>query len=157
MNSRFRDGFTLVEVLIVVLILGLLAAVVIISVNNASTEARQNSFVSCLRTFVSAAEYYRFKTGEYLGNAEPGQIPAGWDEYIEVKKWIRKTPIGGHWQTADQAASGFTSCIGVSFDGSDMTRDASFMEEIDAKIDDGNLSTGIFRQNGNAFYYILAL
>lgn len=140
-----------------VLILGLPAAVVIISVNNAGTEARQNSFVSCLKTFVSTAEHYRFKRGAYPESAAPGRIPAGWDEYIEAKKWTQEPPIDGYWQTADQAASGFTSCIGVSSDGSAMGRDAGFMEEIDAKIDDGNSATGIFRQNGNAFFYILAL
>lgn len=158
MSSRSRKGFTLVEILIVVVILGLLAAVVIVSINNVSAEARQNTFVTNIRSFVSAAEYYRCKTGDYLVGAAPGVVPAGWDEYIETRKWVKVTPIGGHWEVSDQAVTGFTSCVGVNFDGTGETQDDVFMQEVDARFDDGDLNTGSFRKIDNQRYsYIIAM
>ncbi len=160
MKAEAKKGFTLVEVLIVVLILGLLAAVVIISINNASTDARQNTFVTNIKSFVNAAEYYRYKTGEFIESADPGQVPVGWEEFIEARKWTKHTPIGGQWHVADlDVPAGFTSCIGigVTFDGSGETRDEEFMGQIDAKFDDGDLADGIFQQTGSGYYYIIAL
>ena len=45
-----RAGFTLVEILIVVIILGILAAIVIPQFTNASQDARESSLLSQLQT-----------------------------------------------------------------------------------------------------------
>ena len=49
-SVRGSSGFTLVEILIVVIILGILAAIVIPQFTNASNDARQNSVASTLQT-----------------------------------------------------------------------------------------------------------
>ena len=59
---RFKSsarGFTLVEILIVVIILGILAAIVIPQFTNASTDARKSSTVSQLQTLRSAIELFK--------------------------------------------------------------------------------------------------
>ncbi|HUV40900.1 MAG TPA: prepilin-type N-terminal cleavage/methylation domain-containing protein [Sedimentisphaerales bacterium] len=58
---RGRKGFTLVEILIVVVILGILAAIVIPQFSNASTEARQASLVSDLQSARAAIELYKIQ------------------------------------------------------------------------------------------------
>ena len=59
MSSTRRSGFTLVEILIVVIILGILAAIVIPQFTDASTSARTNSMTSSLQTVRSQLELYK--------------------------------------------------------------------------------------------------
>lgn len=55
---RARRGFTLVEILIVVIILGILAAIVIPQFTNASQDARKSSLTSQLQTLRSQVSLY---------------------------------------------------------------------------------------------------
>jgi general secretion pathway protein G len=59
--KRNTRGFTLVEILIVVIILGILAAIVIPQFTNASNDARNNSVASTLQTLRSQIELYKIQ------------------------------------------------------------------------------------------------
>ena len=54
-------GFTLVEILIVVVILGILAAIVIPQFTDASTEAKESSLMSDLQTIRSQIQLYKIQ------------------------------------------------------------------------------------------------
>jgi general secretion pathway protein G len=54
-----KRGFTLVEILIVVVILGILAAIVVPQFTQASTEAKRNSLSSNLQSLRSQIELYK--------------------------------------------------------------------------------------------------
>jgi general secretion pathway protein G len=56
---KAKRGFTLVEILIVVVILGILAAIVIPQFTEASTEAKLSSLCSDLQTMRSQIELYK--------------------------------------------------------------------------------------------------
>ncbi len=56
-----RNGFTLVEILIVVVILGILAAIVIPQFSQASSEARESSVKSNLQMVRSQIELYKIQ------------------------------------------------------------------------------------------------
>ena len=60
MRSSSR-GFTLVEILIVVIILGILAAIVIPQFTNASNDARNSSVASTLQTVRSQIELFKIQ------------------------------------------------------------------------------------------------
>lgn len=56
-----KKGFTLVEILIVVVILGILAAIVIPQFTDASTEAKVSSLVSNLHAVRSQIQLYKIR------------------------------------------------------------------------------------------------
>jgi len=61
-----KSGFTLVEILIVVIILGILAAIVIPQFTNASTNARAASVTSQLQTLRSQVQLYKLQHNDVL-------------------------------------------------------------------------------------------
>jgi general secretion pathway protein G len=63
-RSSARKGFTLVEILIVVIILGILAAIVIPQFTNASTSARQSNLASQDQTIKSQISLYMLQHGD---------------------------------------------------------------------------------------------
>ena len=65
-SRKSNKGFTLVEILIVVIILGILAAIVIPQFTNASQDARKSSLVSQLQTLRSQIELFKLQHGDAL-------------------------------------------------------------------------------------------
>ena len=63
---RGKRGFTLVEILIVVVILGILAAIVIPQFTEASTEAKASRLVQDLQTLRSQLELYKIQHNDAL-------------------------------------------------------------------------------------------
>jgi general secretion pathway protein G len=62
---KAKRGFTLVEILIVVVILGILAAIVVPQFTEASTEAKENSLRSDLQTLRSQIELFKAQHNDY--------------------------------------------------------------------------------------------
>ena len=73
-----HKGFTLVEILIVVIILGILAAIVIPQFADASGNARNSSAKSLLQTVRSQVELYRMQHGDQYPTAD-GAVDSAWD------------------------------------------------------------------------------
>lgn len=67
---KAKKGFTLVEILIVVVILGILAAIVIPQFTDASTEAKEANLKSTLQSVRSQIELFKIHHNDRL----PGQI-----------------------------------------------------------------------------------
>jgi general secretion pathway protein G len=65
-NHSRKSGFTLVEILIVVIILGILAAIIIPQFTNASTTARANSTVAQLQTLRSQIQLFKLQHNDAL-------------------------------------------------------------------------------------------
>jgi general secretion pathway protein G len=67
-KMKAKSGFTLVEILIVVVILGILAAIVIPQFTEASTEAKLSSLCTDLQTIRSQIELYKIQHNDVLPN-----------------------------------------------------------------------------------------
>jgi general secretion pathway protein G len=79
-RTRKQSGFTLVEILIVVIILGILAAIVIPQFTNASQDARKNSLTSQLQTIRSQLELYKLQHKDQMPPSLGSNNATDWDE-----------------------------------------------------------------------------
>lgn len=94
MRNRKNQGFTLVEILIVVIILGILAAIVIPQFTNASQDARRSSLTSQLQTLRSQIELYKLQHQDDLPNIVGGTDGATPD-YSNWDVLTQKTDVDG--------------------------------------------------------------
>ncbi len=68
LHRKNRNGFTLVELVVVVLVLGIIAATAAPKMFNTAGDARQNSTTSSLAVVRDAIELYRAQNGAYPGD-----------------------------------------------------------------------------------------
>ena len=128
--------------MIVVVIIGLLAALAIPAFQRIQRAAQNNAVVNDFRVFSQAFETYCTQNGTWPANASPGAVPAGMGTGdFKVSAWQAVTPIGGRWNW-DKNIAGFAAGISIS---SYTCTDAQ-LQELDAKLDDGDLTTGNFQK-----------
>lgn len=124
-----RKGFTLVEILIVVVILGILAAVVIPQFTNASESARASSLTSQLQTLRSQLELTQIQHQGYYpdlstnwnyltGTTDPFSTSAGVytaadDDADDVGPYLQKAPINPFAEPGTQTAVGALAANGT--------------------------------------------
>jgi general secretion pathway protein G len=94
-----RSGFTLVEILIVVIILGILAAIVIPQFTEASNDARLSQLKSDLQTTRSQLELYKVQhLDTYPASAD------GDDGTVMIAQLTQKTNVEGEYGAAADPA-----------------------------------------------------
>jgi general secretion pathway protein G len=81
-----RSGFTLVEILIVVVILGILAAIVVPHFANASVDARRSSLTSTLQSLRAQIQFYMLQHGD----KPPPLTGADWTVMTEITTYNGK-------------------------------------------------------------------
>ena len=150
-QRRSARGFTLVEIMVVVVVIGLLAAMAIPAFQRVQTTARISRVANDFRTFAQAFETHALQTGGWPPNAGSGAIPTGMSGSFKEDVWRATTAIGGRWNW-EFNRSGIMA--GISIAGFTCTE--AQLIAIDAKLDDGNLETGTVRlTTSDRFTYIL--
>jgi prepilin-type N-terminal cleavage/methylation domain-containing protein len=144
-------GFTLVEIMITVVIIGLLAAMAIPTVKRVQRRSRDARFISDIRTFAEAFEVYAMKTGAWPPDANRSVVPNGMSGEFRNADWTGRNSLGGVWDW-DYKTNGITAAISTV----EVTVDDQEMTQIDAMFDDGNLAKGNFVKSATGRYsYIL--
>jgi prepilin-type N-terminal cleavage/methylation domain-containing protein len=149
-------GFTLVEIMVAVVIIGVLAALAIPAFQRTQRASRNARAINDLRVFVQAFEIYNTQHGGWPDTAAPGVMPTlpnSIADILRAASWQGTTVLGGQWQWDN--ALGSAGDAGVCVVG--VTALDPQLTELDAKLDDGNLTTGRFQKtSATRVIYILA-
>ncbi len=148
-------AFTLVEIMIVVVIIGLLAAMAIPAFSRVREKSRNTTLANDLRAFAQAFETYALENGTYPVDADIGIIPpemAGGKSSLDTNSFAATTPIGGKYDW-DYNVFGVVAAGSVA----DATISDEQLTRFDATFDDGNLATGSYRGNTGRYSFILQL
>jgi len=129
---KAKSGFTLVEILIVVVILGILAAIVIPQFTEASTEAKTSSLCTDLQTVRSQIELYKVQHNDLLPGATAGvtfenalttkteisgAASDGDDKNGEYGPYLQKIPTN-QFNGSNVVATGIAATVPIVSDGS---------------------------------------
>ena len=102
MRQRVSKAFTLVEILIVVVILGILAAIVVPQFTNASTEAQAGNVATQLQTIRGQIELFRVRNN----GAYPDLIGNQWVDMTPPNaEYMRAAPMNPRTRSTTVAAA----------------------------------------------------
>ncbi|HEX9047039.1 MAG TPA: type II secretion system protein [Verrucomicrobiae bacterium] len=106
--KRMRTGFTLVEIMIVVAIIGLLAAIAIPNFVSARARAQANGCINNLRQIDAAAN--QFSLEQHKKTGDPVNFPGDLTPYIKLNaaNSIPPCPAGGTY--SDNAVGATPTC-----------------------------------------------
>lgn len=152
MPQNLKSGFTLVEIMIVVVIIGLLSVIAIPAFQRVQMRSQNARLASDLRTYSGLIETYMLENSDYPEDSNSGAIPTGFTKYIKAGQWNQGPSIGGVWDV-EKDSYGVLSAIGVY----DYTVSNEQILQFDKDYDDGNLTTGSYRKlAADRYYYIVA-
>lgn len=121
-----NSGFTLIEVLVVVVILGILAAVIVPRIMGRPEEARRTKAAVDIRSIETALSLYKIDNGIYPSTEQGlaalvekpavGEIPGNWREGGYLDK-IPKDPWGNEYAYLSPGAHGDYDLSSYGADG----------------------------------------
>ena len=133
------SGFTLLELMIVVLFIGIIAGFALPNYVRATRNARIARTASELKSLAVAFVAYKAAYGAYPPDSHL-TLPPGMSTFIRPSIWADGIPIGGtyNWEGPD----GYPYA-GLAIFASGATQQT--LETLDNMLDDGNLAVGKFR------------
>ena len=96
-RRRSWSGFTLVEIMVVVLIISVLATISVPALRLIQRRAKTTTIVNDFRVFAAAFDTYAQEMGGYPVDTPAGVFPTGMDDRIDPIAWQRTTPMGGKY------------------------------------------------------------
>ena len=146
--NKSKKGFTLVEIMIVVVIIGLLAAIAIPAFSLVRQNSENTRFMSDLRTFKDALVMCVLETGDMDQGSSSGTLSPDLSDYVSESQWLEAPSIGGKWDV-EYDKSGVTLGIGVH----NPSVSPDQIAKIDERFDDGDVNTGKLRFIAGGRYY----
>jgi general secretion pathway protein G len=147
MRNRIKKAFTLVEILIVVVILGILAAIVVPQFTNATQDAQEGNLRAQLKSVQNQIELFKARENRYPTLAELNQAPtiagsdpaSGWGLLID-QGYIKKAPKNPAAPSGVQhiVAAGSSANNGWEYNAADGTLGATYYIEATDTLDPGN-------------------
>ncbi len=95
-QARARRGFTFIELLTVIVLLGILSSIALLRYIDLTKEGYTTQVAGELQAVRTAALAYYADRGEWPANSSPGQAPEGLDVYLPGNVVFNR----GRWQLA---------------------------------------------------------
>ena len=143
MTNRIRKGFTLVEILIVVVILGILAAIVVPQFTNATQDAQAGNLKAQLKSLQNQIELYNARNnGAYPDFATDSWGSASAAGSLIGGNYIKTAPQNPAFPGADKTSVTVVSTAGVkgadgfawAWNSVDHTLYASYFDETTGEV-----------------------
>ncbi len=160
-NLQSKSGFTLIELAIVGLIIGILGALAIPGFMKTMRSSQNSTVANDLRVFSGAFQRYELEHGDWPRDRQSvGEVPPDMVGYLGEGGWKRRSPIGGLYDWDRYNFHGFELSEAVieisSLSENNVVASREQLREIDELIDDGVLTTGRFQLGfENSPIYIL--
>lgn len=152
-KSTASSGFTLVEVMIVVVLIGLLAAIAVPAFSKARSNSMASRLANDFRVFANSFEVHNIASGEWAEDGDGNSVPADVEPYLRGTSWTLPAPNNGTWDW-EKDRHGVTAAVALTADSADSV---SVFEHVDQLLDDdGDLGTGRFQFVADRYIYILA-
>ena len=124
MRARFSAGFTLVEIMVVVVIIGILAVLIVPRVLGRSDEARVAAARHDIAAIVQSLKLYRLDNGRYpsseqglqalIARPQSTPVPTNWRQYLDS---LPKDPWGNQYQYLSPGVHGEIDVFSFGADG----------------------------------------
>lgn len=156
MHRSRTAGFSLVEILVVIVVIAVLGAIVVPNTIRAGDTARVSATAEDLRIIARAVETYRGATGRWPRETGRAVLPAELaDAFRSGDPFSKAVPIGGVYDY--DAPTATRGCrIGIRSGTGNPIPPVEVIAELDAAMDDGDPATGLLRREGDGVFYYLA-
>ncbi len=167
--KQTQNGFTIVELLIVIVVIGILAAITIVAFNGIQQRARTTAVYDSMQKMEKSLKAYAVTTGDdawpretaFLGTGNPSlnsiAADARYRDFIKAVDTTHGLSSSTAWlydndgDTASSCGTGQGVAIFIS------DADPAAEADLDSRYDDGVANCGKIRYSGTTLFYQLSL
>jgi len=151
-----RAGFTLVEIMVVVVIVGVLAALTTASFNRIRENSQFSVLMNDFRVFASGFQTYMLEFGSWPADRAPGILPPEVEGIIKRHDFESPTPVTGlyDWDPPFNGSSPDQTKAWISVRDHNLSE--AQIDKLLERFDDGQRDSGVLQvaAGGTLFYSV---